>query len=339
MKDLGAAFAALSVSASREGPEEGCCWRGSATATRALVEIEVCLYTPTEGVGHLVEVRRLSGCRYAFSEVAAGLAGRLGAARYLDGPALAMPSAPPALSKDALLGMPTLRRAVSGEAGAGAPIGAAAPPPAAEAPDVPEALSASADEVCTAQHVTALLAPAAGLQSQIQGCRAAGALAAGIESCMGSCALRGCCGADHRGHAKLFAAGGAWLGVASRVAELAAEPATGASPVHEPLLAELRFAAMGAVATVSALQHVCADWLANEAVAAAAGGVAGGEADPHTRREALRATEALATRDTALAQQLAAVEGLTEALESEASGRADDAAQKYAQGALAACRT
>jgi tetratricopeptide (TPR) repeat protein len=105
------------------------------------------------------------------------------------------------------------------------------------------------------------LAPAAGAADHAAGCRACGALALELASCMGSCAAQGGCGANHRGHHALFAPGGAWLGLAERVQALAADD--GAPDA-------VRSAALGAVANVAALEHVCGAWLA-QAVRTASG--------------------------------------------------------------------
>ena len=344
---LTAAFAATSVSAA---PLEGCAcaYECSAHELLSVVDFEVRVFAcgPTE---HAVEARRLDGCRYAFGGVASKLLRMAGCPAGQEVPKRAA-FQPPTLSDEALLELPSLTRATTGPAippkpagmGAGAPSDLNPP-----SPPEPLPLEAPADLAATCAHVKSLLDPKkCSVSVLVQGARAAGALAASLADAMGTCPHRGACGADHRGHHLLFAEGGAWLGLADRVAQLSHAPApAGSCEAEAAHWAELRSVAMAAVANVAALEHVCGGWL-DKAVRVVAAGIkeeGNNEDRPHHKREALRAAEAMAKRDKELAAKLVRA-GVVPALEYEADGgegglAQDDAAQRYALGALEACRS
>jgi hypothetical protein len=375
VQDLRAAFGACGVAADDGsvdgGKATGCAWDCTLERALARVRFEVRVFATddrgSQAAAHLVEVRHLGGCRYAFAEGAAALATHLRVA-FQGGPGAgcsprAALRSPPPLSPDALLELLQLAScALPDRGGSGGPPHAAAPPtePVSAADAAACALDGAlvgggdsrADELSTAQHVLALLAAGAGSASQTAGCRAVAALALELADCMGSCPCAGACGANHRNHHALFASGGAWLGLAARVQDLA----SGSPDANNGHLASatalgdadaLRSVAMAAVANVAALEHVCSGWLA-EAVHTASGAlVASGTPteDVHVKREALRAAHVLASRDARLAAQLAAVAGCLAALELEASGgeggsngsQVDVRAVQFAQGALDAC--
>lgn len=291
LKDISGALEAKNIEVEVENAAEPCRLSCSAVRLLSVVAFEIRVFTCDAGPGgkHLVEMRGLSGCRYAFSDLAADLASHLKVSYVgATGKPKAAAFCPPAFPADAaaVLDMPSLKLASSDVKPPAAP---------AETPGTPE------DEACTAIHVAALLVAGADEESLVAGCRACGSLAAELEACMKSCAHHGKCGANHHGHHFLFASGGPWVGLASRVAELA--------KVGE---GEVRIVAMAAVANVAALEHVCVDWLAAAVTTVADGAAVDGSdssADALVRREALRAAEALAQRDPGLAAALAKSDG------------------------------
>jgi len=337
-EDLEVGFAACSVAFS-PSETQPCAYDCSVVRELSVVEFEVRIFSTAEKPRHLVEIRHMRGCRYAFSEASTDLASQLKVAfvgvgacnksKLLSGP-------PP--FPDALLELPSLKRATSGNAPSdedsaklkAAPEDAAAPPP------FPLSLG-DEEEVCTCAHVMQLLSAEASSAMRCQGCRAAGSLAASLAETMGSCELQGSCGADHRNHHLLFAEGGSWVQIAERVAALAKPPAAGVEEAREE--EECRTVAMAAVANISQLRHCCAAWL-TEAVQTVVAGAA--DDQPHVRREALRAAEALASRDKELAAALVRA-GVVPTLEFQAEGGDGDQspdleAQRFARGALRACR-
>ena len=103
---------------------------------------------------------------------------------------------------------------------------------------------------------------------------------------------------------------------------------------------------MAAVANVAALEHVCNRWLAQAVNTASRALVNPANDDAHVKHEALRAAHVLSKRDSALAQQLAAVDGFLDALELVASNddwscnssvTVDAQAVKFAQGVRSIC--
>jgi len=91
---LEAAFPRVSFdwTASSEHP---CVYECTAVRLRGLVELEICIFY--DGANHLVEIRHLSGCRYAFSEAASDLAEQLKVDWIGGSAAFRMPFAPPPL--------------------------------------------------------------------------------------------------------------------------------------------------------------------------------------------------------------------------------------------------
>jgi hypothetical protein len=325
-KNLEAGFTTSSV-AFAASETQPCAYDCSVVRELSVVEFEVRIFSTEEKPSHLVEVRHMRGCRYAFSEASTDLANVLkvtfvGMAKNKS----KLLSGPPPLP-DSLLELPSLKRATSGPK--------EAPSAPVEMPPLPLCLG-DEDEVCTCAHVMMLLSAEASTTMRCQGCRAAGALASSLAETMGSCELKGSCGADHRNHHLLFAEGGSWVQIADRVAALA-KVSAGEEETREE--EECRTVAMAAVANISQLQHCCATWLSGAVKTVAAGAA---DDQPHIRREALRAAEALASRDKSLAAALVRA-GVVPALELQAEGGTEDqspdlAAQRFAQGALRACR-
>lgn len=346
------------------GMSSNCTWDCTLERALARVRLEVRVFatvsSTSSGGHHMVEVRHLSGCRYAFAEGAEALAAQLrvkfeGCQSSSGGSPLSPLRSPPPLSdsallelqKNALLGEPPLLSDTMPQTS----DETKPPTPAADAAaDTTKVSSSGAEEIRTAQHVLSLLSPEADCASQIAGCRAVGALALELTNCMGSCPCAGACGANHRNHHALFASGGAWLELATRVQSLASSDSSSrsSSGISAEQQSELQSVAMAAVANVAALESVCSSWLAQAVHTASGALVAPASDDAHVKREALRAAHVLASRDAALAQQLAAVDGCLDVLELEASGgdssscdgnsaAVDEHAVKFAQGALDAC--
>lgn len=326
--------------------EQPCAYDCKVMRQFSLVEFELRIFGDAKQ--HLVEVRHMRGCRYAFSEASEDLAKELKVSFPGAGKPLAR--APPALNlADSLLNMPSLKRASSSDPSSlnqTAKENASSFRSIARITDTQEPASPGTacemDETCTCAHVMRLLDAQASGAMRCQGCRAAGAMAQSLCENMQSCELKGVnCGADHKNHHLLFAQGGPWVEIAQRVASLAQGDAVAEGYLLEHEEEEVRAVAMAAVATISQLQHVCATWLSS-AVAVAVLGCTESDASPHVKREALRATEALASRDKQLAIEVVKA-GAVPALELEADGGAggqplDLAAQRFAQGALRACR-
>ena len=102
---------------------------------------------------------------------------------------------------------------------------------------------------------------------------------------------------------------------------------------------EVSTVAMGALANIATLDHVCGKWV--EATIPTLVNSAKDDL-PHRRREAIRAIRSVSTRDKTLAAKLVRA-GVMESLELEAAGGASDqspdiAMQTFAQEAIEACR-
>lgn len=277
--DLNRAFPACSIDVLGAAEDFPCGYACTALRLHSVVEFEVCIFAqPLPKTGHLVEVRHLMGCRYAFSQAAADLTKCLGV-DFSEG------------FKPLAFGPP--------------PLPAGFTPPSADF--VPLALPGP----CTV--CLALLAPESSCTDQIQGARAAAALAAphdGISTAP-------CC--DQEAH--YFAAGGEGCAVADRILVVAVEADS----------AELRAVAAAAMANIAALAHAAPYWLirATAVVAKLAE-----DESLHVRREALRAGASLATRDKALAKLLFPIR---EVLDVEAHDDKDAALKSFAKCAHAAC--
>jgi hypothetical protein len=208
-RDLEAAFAAGGVEwgASAESP---CGFACTAFALGGEVPFACDVFASGSiPSGHLVDFRHLGGCRYAFAQVAAGLAAHLKVAFPGGGLAAPLPFAPPPLSA-AFLALPV-------------------PAPKRAAPAAPDG------EAATLAYLGELLAADAPRALQRQGARAAGALAtadprfaaaAGGSSAVGArlAQLAGDAELDPATRAAGFAAlaavcggggGGAWLEAAA----------------------------------------------------------------------------------------------------------------------------
>ena len=93
-KDLKAAFPEVSFHGTTSS-EHPCGYQCTAMRLLGRIEIEICIFS--DGASHLVEIRHLFGCRYAFCEAASDLAKQL-KVDWISGPAeFKMPYAPPPL--------------------------------------------------------------------------------------------------------------------------------------------------------------------------------------------------------------------------------------------------
>ena len=88
----------------KESTEHPCGYECTAMRLLGRIELEVCIFS--EGPAHLVEVRHLFGCRYAFSEAASDLAKQLKVDWIGGSGDFKMPFAPPPLSASVALEPP-----------------------------------------------------------------------------------------------------------------------------------------------------------------------------------------------------------------------------------------
>jgi hypothetical protein len=264
------------------------------------VQCEVAIFAATGG--HLIEIRRLSGCRIGFAVVLADLS------RHL---AVAIPGAGgicaafPASSIDALAAPEVFDYSIYG---ASAALAAAVDPNA-----------------LTRIHLLALMAPESGRGQAAQGARAAAALAAGSPA-MSSL---------------LTCEGGSLTAVADRVLELVAaadDDVRCAAMSAVASIAEVMRMSGLVTATLSVPGGSRRMWLDAAVVAAAK---CCRDDHPHVRREALRCAQALATASGELAARFVSLGAKPIfALYAEAADDGacpDKPAELFAQLALSAC--
>jgi hypothetical protein len=295
--ELEAAFAKCSVAFVQL--ETACGYSCSALRQSTVIKIDVNIFESDSDL--LVELRQVSGCRYAYSEVTSLLAEALQVAfaECMN----CLPPCPPELTEEELANMPELKK-------------------------TPSADSKCDDEVRTSEYAMQLIGEDVPRSTLVQGLRAVSTIIDSMSSTENTCALCGACGADHCNHESMFAKGGHGVRLAQRVAELA-----GSSDE------DVRSVAMAAVANIASLDNVCSKWM-NQTIPTLVAGAQDDEPHVRREAlRSIEALASKSEKMAAKLVRAGAVPTLElEANGGEDHQSPDLAMQAYAEGALAACR-